>query len=739
MVAVRRVVIQAPFTDGMVTDVPAHLLGPRMSSRSENLITIDGTARRRRGWRWTGGRTMGAAVIGVRSADFALAGASRRVVTTAEGAFDEMSAAQLVQFYGDLLAPTITAAPFIPRCVYRDEVILCPVDGQRGILRYAGAGWNDGSNSGWNYALRQVASAQGGNPVTMSLNASAGSARLNYATPVTNPQSVVALNLLTASQPGWYAVFAPFAAVPALCFKLVNIDGAGTAVLGSAVSSGSALSNTGSVVMPFGFAYPAVSVYSGGSVTANSGTSTVTGQGVQWSGGAWGAVAPFANPGFDGLLLLAAGAPAHHYSVASVPTSATLLSPGVPTVAAQSQYHITRGLPFRDACVHRDSLVGTGCPQYPNRVYICPPGWDLEGPPGSPPPLVVAAASFDNADPNHFLVDFIDVPSSVDSDPMVAVVPSQGPILCLKSDDAHGIYGDWPSFTQALLPGGQGAGCIDLRSTVSCRWGQFWAGRNGVHQYTGQRVQSITEGRIDSTWRALVAQHLGAAGFFCAAGTSGDKLLVSIGSTGSTGATLCYDLARQVWDGFVTNHQARGYDAPADEARSLVWCADQNSASNGALRDSGGMLAGEGPVVDGGALTTAPAPVMTAETSTGVLRHDGNDGLSKVIDASVTATVLSGTSSGSPTGHAQLGYQVRTSGGVGNQPAVLTPASPQVMTAHASLAPLVRSRVRVGRPARFCSVAVTTASTPTASATSDPYDVIVHQITVSLRDSRERA
>lgn len=717
----RRVLIDGAFTDGLVTDAPAHLLGPRMAAVAQNLIVIDGTARRRRGWRYVG-KTHANALTGVRSADFALSGRTRRMVTTSAGVFDDFAGSNIVQ--------VSNRDDYLPRCLYRDEMILCSQDGQLGILRYAGAGWNDGTNNSFEYEGRQTAGAGAGNPVTIAMNTTAGSAQFTYTLPGVNSANIVSLVDLTDDASSFFVNWAR-GSMPVMGTKIVNISATDTGTLLSAISSGS-WSSTASTVNSVGYAYPAVAVYGAGTITVAA--STATGQGTEWSTGAWGSI----TLALDSVLA-SIGGTAYHVAVNALASDTSMTAVGLPDTTTPSQYFITRGLPFADACVHRDSLVGTGCAQFPNRVYICPPGWDMESPPGGTPPTILAATTFQNADTNHFLVDFIDVPSSVDTDPVVTVISSPGPLLVIKTDDAHGIYGEYPNFTQALLPGGQGAGCIDRRSRVSCRWGQLWAGRNGIHLYAGSRVYDITENKINTTWRNLVADHLSQTGFYCAMGVSGDKLLVSIGHDGDTGSTLCYDLARQTWDGYFTNHQAVGFDSPTDEARSLIWAAAPIASDPERLRDSSELLDGDGPVIDGALTTTAEAPVMTAVTSSGLIRHDGNDGLAKVIDCSVTASLTSGTSGGVPTGHSELRYQVATSGGIDNEAVAVTPATAKVMTANAALAPRTRSRVPVGRNARFASVNFTTESTPTANATTDDYDVIVRQLAITVRDSRDRA
>jgi hypothetical protein len=623
--------------------------------------------------------------------------------------------------------------------------------GQRGILRYAGGGWSTVSDNSWD-AIVDNASASIGLDERSHIvtSATAGDRTITYTagTGLDNFTTVV-----NGDASGWFVNWTGMVG-PVVSCRLAQNTTTTTGTLLHAVSGGEATTTlfydqVGNVNTQFistvGAAYPAVSVYSEGSASSTSTGFLVSGTGTRWSTGAWGDV-HVDNAGLESAVddmsphLLASilfsttdGGNWLHRGIYRVQNDTTLYCQEIGISFSQRPYHITRGLPFTDACVHRDSLIGTGCAQYPNRVYICPPGWDLESPPGSVPPLSLKIASFGNLDPNYFFVDFIDVPSTVDTDPMEAIMSSPGPILALKSDDAHGIYGDFPNFTQALLPNGKGSGCFDKRSTVDCRWGQFWAGHNGVFQFTGGRVVNVTEGRIETTWRNLAAEHHGQTGFYCAAGVCGSKLIISIGHDGDAGETLSYDLVSQRWDGFLTNHQAIGFDDPINEVQSLVWAAAPIASDPEKLRDSGPMVDGEGPVVDGALLTTAPAPVMTATTGTGMARNEGIDGLAKMVDLAVSAEV-----EGPSTGHSKLTPSAEIAGGIDDENENSTTSLPAIEPT-TSVSLIQRTRGRINRKGRTFAVKVDTTATPSGNATSAEQDVIVHQITATFRDSRERA
>lgn len=727
----KRVTIQAPFTDGLVTDVPAHLLGPRMASQAENMLILDNVARRRRGWEFASTAAANGLenITGVKSLRFALAAGSRIIFTTSAGAYDEVNSTKVVQTHVGVGTPwSFPLNRLIPRCVYRDELILCDPSGNYGIVRYAGAAWHTGTGSptGAREAdYNNVGTFVDSSPDTSTLTYTDGSAFAWTVGQITNN-----------AQSGWYANMSN-ASIP----SMKVISGTSTTVTVDGVTFDGAFSKSSSYLRSFGGAYPAVAVYEAGSVTYDSGTNTVTGVGTKWVDVAYptisyGPVLHSSWPSREAIMFVRDSTGNAFVSMSPLLTSNTSFmlgtgSPAPASITTPTNHFLLRGLPFADACVHRNSLVGTGCAQYPNRVYICPPGWNMETPPGLSLPLECdSAATYTNADPNVFLVDFVDVPTSIDSDPCVAVMSSPGPVLVLKTDACYGIYGDYPNFTQSLIA--QGAGCVDLRSAVDSRWGQFWAGKDGVFRYANGAVSDITGGRINTTWRNLVNTFHGTSGFYCAMGQSADKLLVSIGNSAG-GECLSYDLASERWDGFLSNHKAVFFDAPSDTSETLLWAAGADMATRTRLRDSGPMVEGSGPVNDGALLTTDAAPVMTATTGTGMAQHQGIDGLTKMIDLAVSAEV-----EGPATGHAKLTPSAEIAGGIDDENENSTTALPAIEPT-ASVSLIQRTRGRINRKGRTFGVKVDTTSTPTGNAQNADYDVKLHQITASFRESRERA
>lgn len=742
----RRVTIQAPFTDGLVTDIPAHMLGPRMAASASNMIIVDGVATRRRGSGTWSGFTLDNPILGLRFVDFALTDKSGLVELSKDGGFAIFGSSPM-KFLGSTTSATnLIDYDVLPRCVYRDEVILCDQSGHRGIRRWAGAG----HSAAFANEFRQFA---GTNKALVAMNTTIGSAEFSYTLPGTNDGGIVALDVLTDSQPGWFVRWEGTPS-PAFSSKVSNIYSTSKGTLASAISAGTWASASTAKVQMTGTAYPAVSIYSAGTVTMVQSGSVATGAGTEWVTGDWGDVYPDAAGNLDwepASMIFTFSGIASHRVIGTVSSDTSMTVNSAPDASTPMQYHITRGLPWKDACVYRGSLCGVGVAQYPNRVYIAPPGWDMESPPGSVPPLRLAATSFNNADPNYFLLDFIDVPSTVDTDPVVALLPSTGPLLVIKGNSLYGIYGDFPNFTQSLIS--DGAGCIDRRSAFACAYGQFWAGSTGVFRYTpSSGPVDVTQGRINGEWRRLVRAMADGSGFFCAAGEANGKLIVSIGNTARE-CVLVHDIESGAWDGFqdIPAFVSCGNRAGAGGAADLLVVAPSvdpdatpPAGETRAKRELeyGLMLAGsrEAKPLDYGA---SRPPRMRVSTGTALARNEGIDGLSRMVDVSMSATV-EGTSSAGTSTFSTASVDVVTSGGVLGDDATSTNTGMVSIPEPGG----GRRRDRVGRVGRLHQLGVDVSSSANnvalATVSVDgvstyPYAAAIHQLTASFRDSRRRA
>lgn len=161
------------------------------------------------------------------------------------------------------------------------------------------------------------------------------------------------------------------------------------------------------------------------------------------------------------------------------------------------------------------------------------------------------------------------------------------------------------------------------------------------------------------------------------------------------------------------------------------------------------MLVGGGPASDGAGAydpanpdsimaSSAPAaatsPALVVWTGTGMNRVDGITRLAKMIDVEVSASVVS------PTGVLSMTTSPLVYGGIGNP----TPfATTTRSLAGASPPPgdsafVRRLRSRVNLPGRLFGVEIGSTRSP-ESDQDDSESLIVNQITVTFRESRERA
>jgi hypothetical protein len=234
---------------------------------------------------------------------------------------------------------------------------------------------------------------------------------------------------------------------------------------------------------------------------------------------------------------------------------------------SNAQYKVMRRLPFKDAAVHKNSLWGTGVKQYPNRVYVGPPLWNIGLPPGAVEPLDVSTRG-QFADLDEYLLQPVDVPSRYDSDPVVALLPTPGPLLVLKGASVYGIYGTYPSYEQTLLT--TGAGCVDLRSAISVDGIAYWAGRDGIYMYSGGQIQPLTRGRIEREWQALMRGY-GSSSSVSSAVVAGHLIVSAVGlsntatgeakigpdSSNPSDRTFIYDMKAQQWTSRISNARIR--------------------------------------------------------------------------------------------------------------------------------------------------------------------------------------
>lgn len=601
----RHVVVDAPFTGGIVTDRLWFQLAPQECTLAFDLIAPNGLAQMRRAWLYDG--TVADSAVrhsSVARQQFVLSNTTRTITTTTTS---------LVYIHNPAGAGTLLytgGGEYIPRCVYRDELILCAQDGLHPIMRYSGS------------ATTFAGLATPGTWTAGQSTLTAGGGGFNAAT-----------------GPGSYVTFVtggPTAFVPLMWCRILERNSAtNMTVEGVKAVLTTVVSAEGE--SPVGFTWPAVAIYNAGtiSVAANA----VTGVGTKWSALVKPTQADYGSG--DALLTVpAAGGTALQSYISAVGGDTTMTS--VRPNVTNSSYAITRRLPFTDAAAHRGSLWGTGVKQFPDRVYVSPPGWNPSLPPGFVEPFdPTADAASTNA--NDFLLSYVDVPSPYDGDFNVAILPSPGPLLVLKHKAIYGVYGSYPNFQVSLID--DGVGCIDIRSAVSGEYGQYWASDTGIYAYTNGKVVDLTAGSINAEWRDLMRIQVatGNAQPYVACGVTRGYLIVAVSDRTNIVnlRTYVYDLRRRVWISRFNNVLGYhfwlskmafddetlfgvGIDLPTGRVANYTPMFSPTFPAGGTALDPNGT----------------GYPYMSATSSWGLAQTSGIDGEAKLLDAAFMVNLV---------------------------------------------------------------------------------------------------
>ena len=552
----RQVVIARPFAGGYRSDVPDYALEAHECAYSQDLIYPFGIAQQRWGWSYDGTTADVASNLqGVSRERYPITGETATVTTASNGKAYVHNPTSSGRLIWDNPTPTSTTV-WLPRCMYNGEVILCAQDGKTPLLRYAGAPstYNASAISGnWNIPAGRSEATAGGSPA------------------VTWPAGAVVGAFFTAAYKTSSGAYSDY---PVLSSRILLNTNSTTLSLDSIrntqSSAAAAYDATYVNILPVGVAWPGVEYWDSGTVTSNSSAVfTFSGADIGPNNLPITSNALYMR---DALLVINPTPGAAHF--VGTPTSYNVVLQTVETIAAPSvsytnaQYKLLRRLPFKDATVHKNSLWGTGVLQYPNRVYVGPPLWDIGMPPGSVPPFD-PTLNGQFVDIDEFLLTPVDVPSRYDSDPVVAILSTPGPLLVLKGASVYGIYGTYPSYEQTLLA--NGSGCIDLRSAISVDGIAYWAGRDGVFLYGGGQIVSLTRGKIEREWQSLMRGYVAGTSYVSAAVVS-NHLIISVGGLSNTATleakigpdsanpserTFIYDLKSQQWTSRMSNAKMR--------------------------------------------------------------------------------------------------------------------------------------------------------------------------------------
>lgn len=674
--------LRSPFAGGMVTDRQAWEIGPQFSPFAQDGYSPNGDFRQRGGWKYDGTTAdVAANLYAVARAKFILADVVQTYTAAGSKVYVHNAAAA-----GSSAGTNGSTGPVLPRCIYGDQLVWCYQDGTTSALLHSGV------------------------PLASPVSATTTSSNSGKAT-------------VTASSGSWAA-----SVVPGAYFNLNAGSGdrgpyvsprvlernSSTSLTLDGIKFSSSASVTGSAAFGFGMVFPGVNVYDAGTGSFTGGN-TFTGTGTKWAtNGITGAG--------EALLALRTGADATcHYVVNGGVTDTTIGLSSTTKTDTDINYMILRSAPFKDAASHKGSFWGTGVAQYPSRVYVGPPGWNLAFPPGFElpyDPMTLPSSS----NPNDFLMDFIDVPTAFEGDSNVAILSSPNPLLVLKRNAVYGIFGSYPQFSQSLLA--DGIGCIDIRSAQSLDEGQFWAGEGGIYWYTGGRIVDLTAGRINREWRALTRDFDYGVNDYCALGVEQGYVIVHITTGGgTTRRTYLYDLAAQSWQSRVSNFTPRYMFSSRipGEASKLLSVSDDRQ---GHVLDFAPAIDGSGTAKD----AAGTGPALQAWTPESIDGQD-IDADMRMLDLAVHANVYDAGAAGATT----LGVSVVT------QDALTDPTT--ATTALDAIASDAVDRIdrhyyrRVDKRGRRHQVRVAVGQVGTDSAATK---VEVSEITATFRSGRDR-
>ncbi len=599
----RSVTIKRPFTGGIVTDVPAHELASTLSPYLQDGYSPQGVFKQRGGWEYYGASQVVAANLkAIYRADFALADVSRDIAITTNTAYIHNGSSS-----GTVI--TASGSTLLPRAVYRDELLLCSQDGLTPMIRYSGA--NNAS----------IVESSGSATFTAQQGTITGPTWSG-----TPPSGSYISTLSSAS---------PLKGILSVRTSFKVLGGSTTSVVLDGVMSSSTAGINETEILPVGYAYPCVSVYSAGTSINNVTTSqSPRGYGTKWN-------SDYSNKVNDAFLYIPVTGDAEIAQIEAVTSDTQLATVHQNTLSTKSSYSINRALPFKDVAAHKGSLWGTGVAQYPNRVYVAPPGWNMSIPPGATEPWdPYYGVGNTSSNANDFLLDFIDVPAATDGDHNIAILPSAGPLLVLKRRALYGVFGSFPNFTVDMIQ--DGVGCIDIRSAHSYDEGQFWAGETGIFWFRGNQVVDLTAGRINREWRNLTRDFDYGTSDYCTLSVVQGHLIVHITTGGgTTQRTYLCDLSDGSWQSRVSNFNPRYLFTPRlpGEAEKCLAVSDDRL---GRVLDIAPAFDGSGTAED----DAGSGPRLIAYTPEGIDGTSIEDD-TRLIDLAVHANVTDVGAAGS--------------------------------------------------------------------------------------------
>lgn len=741
-------VVFRPGAGGLITDIPSNLLKNDSFPYAKDVILDKGVARERWGFStaWDPGAEWSGTAdsLSVARIKFNLAQRTLWVVTNTAGEIHSDS--YDINVSTDQKTNKYYTGPLV-RCVYRDEAIICYRDGRTPIARYSG-GQKDtqGLSGAATYTQNQSnITAATGMATDQEWHSFYVRATLGIGQVCTQAR-VVDYNRNTLDD-----------------FTIEDAVHLGATSNARSWSTASYALDTAAVAHA---AFPCVSIESQGTVTvtATAGSYTASAYGVSWadrlydaSGTGWDVYPTEVNPG-----LLYYNTPTSTWKLREVDyfssAFASLYSGGSATETTTKQkYEVLMPPTFTDAASHKGSLWGSGVYWWPNRVYVSPVGWNPAYPPGATYPYDVSE-ELSKADPSMFKLDFVDVPTRDDGDAVVALLPSNGPLLVLKRGSIYAIHGSYPSFDVSLLS--ETSGCLTREGAVTVDNQPFWLDRNGIYTYRGGQVVDLTAGKISRQWRGLMAGWQGIATSKVSIGGVAGYLVVTLLNLDSTKTlygrndadvanpsqrTFVYSLETGEWVSEFSNVNANCYGSirVEGEADALVF----GIRDDGAHYDLAPALTGTAwdwttPTYSAPYwtyTTGSPSQALSYDedgvgttpsaefwTPSNLAERAGMDGEARLIDAS--SVTVNHDAGGTP--RTQVLKVSQDLGRLSDQSA--TPVTVATITATSSRK-IKRTRFRVGRSGRTHQIRVSLGNAPTTSK-----DQEFHEFVLNFRDPRSR-
>lgn len=746
----RNKVVFRPGAGGLITDIPSNLLKSDSYPYAKDVILHQGVARERWGfstaWEpdWFGTSDS----LSVARVKFKLADRTCWVVTTTAGEIlTDSYDINLTSTDDKTISGRRYTGPLV-RCVYRDEAIVCYRDGRTPIARYSGGARPSQGLAGAATYTQNQSNIEAVTGLSFDQDAAGFYVRTTLGIGQVHTEArVVDFDRNTLDD-----------------FTIEDAIHLGATSYARSWDTGTYASETSAVAWA---SFPCVSIESQGTVTvtASTGTYTVNSFGARWSdhlydagGGDFSVYPTDVNSA-----VLYWNTPTSTWKLREVNyftlSFASLYGAGSATETTTKQkYEVLMPPTFTDAAVHKGSLWGCGVYWWPNRVYVAPPGWNPAYPPGATYPYDVSE-ELSKASPDMFKLDFVDVPTRDDSDAVVALLPSNGPLLVLKRSSVYAVHGSYPNFDVNLLS--ETSGCLTREGAVTIDNQPFWLDRNGIYTYRGGQVVDLTAGKISRQWRGLMAGWQGISTSKLAIGGVAGYLVVSLLNLDSTktfyGRTdaeasnptkrvLVYSLEAGEWVTELSGVNANCFGSirAEGEADALVFGLrdtaphyDLAPALTGAAWDwAAPVQGGDGTFsyplgspsqalnYDEDGVGTTP----TAEfwTPSNLAERAGIDGEARLIDAS--AVTVNHDAGGTP--RTQVLKVSQDLGRLGDKDA--TPVTVATINA-TSTKKFQRTRFRVGRSGRQHQVRVSLGNAPTTSA-----DQEFHEFVLNFRDPRSR-